>query len=202
MDAPRKELTVFKKDGSKATLRLGNTDKNKKYSFINRSVDQSIVELDVDTVRKIFRGHDDFKNKKLLKFNPEQVARIKIEYPDKTFELDKKNNQWVLVQPEELDNLKPFIGKDILWTLNNLEYETKLDSKEVPEKAGLEKPRLTLTLQDRSNNILTQLKIGRQVKGQPLLYSQLAGDPALHLIKDRTLSEIPDSLDRFRKNAN
>ena len=81
LDAPRKELTVFKKDGSKATLRLGNTDKNKQYSFINRDVDQSIVELDTDTVRKIFRGHDDFKNKKLLKFDPEQVARIKIEYP-------------------------------------------------------------------------------------------------------------------------
>ena len=108
----------------------------------------------------------------------------------------------MLVQPEELGDLKPFVGKDILWTLNNLEYETKLDFKEVPEETGLEKPRMILTLHDRDNNALGQLKIGRQGKGQPLLYSRLAGDPALYLIKDRTLSEIPDSLDRFRKNAN
>ena len=165
-------------------------------------MDQSIFELDTGTVVKLFRSRDDFKDKKLLKFDPEQVARIKIEYPDKTFELDKQDNQWVLVQPEELDDLKPFVGKDILWTLNNLEYEAKLNSKEIAEETGLEKPRLTLTLRDQKNKTLGQLKIGRQVKSQPLLYSQLAGDPTLYHIKDRTLSEIPDSLDRFRKNEN
>jgi hypothetical protein len=40
------------------------------------------------------------------------------------------------------------------------------------------------------------------VKGTSLLYSQLTGDPALYPIKDHTLSEIPDTLDRFRKNEN
>jgi hypothetical protein len=202
LDAPQKELTVFKKDGTKATLRLGNTNKDQQHSFVSRSVDQSIVELDTDTVIKIFRFHSEFKDKRLLKFDPEQVARIQIEYPDKTFELDKQDNQWVLVQPEKLDDLKPFVGKDILWTLNNLEYDAKLNSKEVGEKTGLEKPRLTLTLRDRNNNSLGQLIIGQPVKDQSLLYSQLAGDPTLYHIKDRTLSEIPDTLDRFRKNEN
>ncbi len=201
LDAPQKELSIFKKDGSKATLQLGNTGKNQQYSFVTRSVDQSVFELDAKTVSKIFRPRGDFKDKKLLKFDPERVARILIEYPDKTFELDKQDNQWVLIQPEELDDLKPFVGKDVLWTLNNLEYVTKLNSKEVAEETGLEKSRLTLTLRDRDNHSLGQLKIGQPVKGQPLLYSQLAGDPALYQIRDRTLSEIPDSLDRFRKNA-
>jgi len=202
LDAPQKELTVFKKDGTKATLRLGNTNKDQQHSFVSRSVDQSIVELDTDTVIKIFRSHSEFKDKRLLKFDPEQVARIQIEYPDKTFELDKQDNQWVLVQPEKLDDLKPFVGKDILWTLNNLEYDAKLNSKDVGEKTGLEKPRLTLILRDRNNNSLGHLIIGQPVKDQSLLYSQLAGDPTLYHIKDRTLSEIPDTLDRFRKNEN
>ncbi len=202
LDAPQKELILFKKDGSQETLQLGNTGKNKQLSFVTRSVDQSIFELDTDTVRKVFRSRDDFKDKKLLKFDPEQVARIQIKYPDKTFELDKQDHQWVLIKPEELDDLKPFVGKDILWTLNNLEYDAKLDSRDVAEKTGLEKPRVTLTLLDNHNNSLGQLKIGQQVKDTSLLYSQLTGDPALYHIKDRTLSEIPDSLDRFRKNEN
>jgi hypothetical protein len=202
LDAPQKELTLFKKDGSQETLQLGNTGKNKQLSFVTRSVDQSIFELDTDTVRKVFRSRDDFKDKKLLKFDPEQVARIQIKYPDKTFELDKQDHQWVLIKPEELDDLKPFVGKDILWTLNNLEYDAKLDSRDVAEKTGLEKPRVTLTLLDNHNNSLGQLKIGQQVKDTSLLYSQLTGDPALYHIKDRTLSEIPDNLDRFRKNEN
>jgi Domain of unknown function (DUF4340) len=200
LDTPQKEMTIFKKDGSEITLRLGNSGKDKQHSFVTRSVDQSIVELDTETVKKIFRSRDEFKDKKLLKFDPEQVTRIKIEYPDKTFELEKLDNQWVLVKPEKLDDLKPFVGKDILWTLNNLEYETKLYSKEVTEETGLEKPRLILTLSDRENHSLGQLKIGQRMKNQPLLYSQLAGDPALYPIKDRTLSEIPSTLDRFRKN--
>ena len=202
LHAPQKELTLFKKDGSQETLQLGNTDKNKQHSFVTRSVDQSIFELDTDTVRKVFRSRDDFKDKKLLKFDPEQVARIQIKYPDKTFELDKQDNQWVLIKPEKLDDLKPFVGKDILWTLNNLEYETHLNSIEVAEETGLEKPHLTLTLLDSNGNSLGQLKIGQQVKDTPLLYSQLTGDATLYRIKDRALSEIPNSLDHFRKNEN
>jgi len=101
-----------------------------------------------------------------------------------------------------MDNLKPFVGKDILWTLNNLEYETRLNPTEVTEDTGLRKPRLTLTLLDRNNNSLGQLKIGQQAKGTLLLYSQLTGDPTLYPVKDRTLSEIPDSLDHFRNNEN
>lgn len=202
LHAPQKELTLFKKDGSQETLQLGNTDKNKQHSFVTRSVDQSIFELDTDTVRKVFRSRDDFKDKKLLKFDPEQVARIQIKYPDKTFELDKQDNQWVLIKPEKLDDLKPFVGKDILWTLNNLEYETHLNSIEVAEETGLEKPHLTLTLLDSNGNSLGQLKIGQEVKDTPLLYSQLTGDATLYRIKDRALSEIPNSLDHFRKNEN
>ena len=202
LDTPRKELVIFKKDGSKTTLRLGNSDKDKNKFYVLRSVDQSIIELNADTANKIFRGLDDFKSKKLMKFDPEQVARIKIEYSDKTFELNKKEDQWVLVQPEEKGDLKPFVGKDILWTLTNLEYESKLSAKEVIEDTGLEKPQLTLTLKDRTNNSLGQLKIGGPVKDRPLLYSQLADDPTLYSIKDRTLSEIPDTLDRFLKNSN
>ena len=202
LHAPQKELTLFKKDGSQETLQLGNTDKNKQHSFVTRSVDQSIFELDTDTVRKVFRSRDDFKDKKLLKFDPEQVARIQIKYPDKTFELDKQDNQWVLIKPEKLDDLKPFVGKDILWTLNNLEYETHLNSTAVAEETGLEKPRLILTLLDSNGNSLGQLKIGQEVKDTPLLYSQLTGDATLYRIKDRALSEIPNSLDHFRKNEN
>jgi hypothetical protein len=66
----------------------------------------------------------------------------------------------------------------------------------------LEKPRLTLTLLDSNNNSLGQLKIGQPVKNTSLLYSQLTGNPTLHPIKDHALSEIPDSLDHFRKNEN
>ena len=202
LDTPQRELTLFKKDGSQETLQLGNTDKNKQHSFVTRNVDQSIFELDTDTVKKVFRSRDDFKDKKLLKFDPEQVARIQIKYPDKTFQLDKQDKQWVLTQPEKTDDLKPFVGKDILWTLNNLEYETHLNSTEVTEETGLEKPQLTLTLFDSNHNSLGQLKIGQQAKGTLLLYSQLTGDPALYPIKDRALSEIPSSLDHFRKNEN
>jgi len=202
LDTPQKEIAIFKKDGSEIKLQLGNSGKDKQHSFVTRSVDQSIVELNTETVRKIFRSRDEFKDKKLLKFDPEQVAHIKIEYPDKTFELDKQDNQWVLVKPEKLDDLKPFVGKDILWTLNNLEYETKLNPKEVTEATGLEKPHLVLTLSDRENHSLGQLTIGQRMKNQPLLYSQLAGNPALYPIKDHTLSEIPNTLDRFQKKEN
>ncbi|MDH5763669.1 MAG: DUF4340 domain-containing protein [Nitrospinota bacterium] len=200
LDNPQRTLIVFTKDGKQESLSLGNPAKDNRHFFVTRSRDQTIFKLDADTVKKIFRSRKDFKDKKLLKFKAEQVARIRMEYPDKTFELEKRDNQWVLVQPEKLDDLKPFVGKDILWTLNNLEYETKLNPEEAEEATGLGQPRLILTLQDQDNKSIGSLKIGQPVKDRPLLYSQLIGDPTLYHIKDRTLSEIPDRMDRFRKN--
>jgi hypothetical protein len=152
-------------------------------------------------VKKIFRPRNDFKDKKLFKFDPEQVARIGIQSPDQTFELNRRDKKWVLVKPQAIDDLKPFVGKDILWTLSNLEYEATVPPKEA-EETGLEKPRLTVALHDRQNQSLGQIIIGHQVPGQPLRYSRLAGDPTLYHIKDRTLGEIPDRLDRFQKNEN
>jgi hypothetical protein len=200
LDAPQRTLIVFTQDGKQESLSLGNPAKDNRHFFVTRSRDQTIFKLDAETVKKIFRSRKDFKDKKLLKFKAEQVARIRMEYPDKTFELEKRDNQWVLIQPEKLGDLKPFVGKDILWTLNNLEYETKLNPEEAGEATGLDQPRLTLTLQDQDNKSIGSLKIGQPVKDRPLLYSQLAGDPALYHIKDRTLNEIPDRMDRFRKN--
>ncbi len=200
LDAPRNTLTVFKSDGTKETLQLGNPDRGKKHYFAARSGDRTVFKLDAETVEKIFRARIDFTDKKLLKFEPEQVARIEIETPEKTFELSKNDNQWVLVKPEKIDDIKPFVGKDILWTLNNLEYEAKMDSNNISGETGLEKPRLVITLHDQKNQPLGQIKIGKPVKDHPLLYSSLPGDPALYHIKDRTLGEIPDTLDRFRKN--
>lgn len=201
LDDPRKSLTVFNQDGSRETLLLGNPDKNQRHYFVTRSADTSVFTLEAATVEKIFRSQNDFKDKRLLKFDPEQVARIGIEAPDQTFELDRQDKKWVLIQPRALDDLKPFVGKDILWTLSNLEYEAKLNANEVAVDTGLEKPRLTITLRDGQNRSLGTLKIGGPVKGQPLLYSQLTGDPALYHIKDRTLGEIPARLDRFQKKT-
>ena len=202
LNDPRKELTVFKEDGSKITLQLGNNNKDKNYYFVARNTDQTIFDLDAETVKKVFRSPDDFKDKKLLKFDPEQVSRIRLIYPDKSFELSKRDNQWMLIQPEELEDIKPFVAKDILWTLSNLEYETRPNSRQIQKETGLGKPRLILSLHDRDQNILGQIKIGQPAKDQSLIYSQVTGDPTLYPIKDRILGEIPDSLDRFRKKPN
>lgn len=202
LDAPKQSLTVFKQDGSRETLHLGNPDKSQRHYFATRSTDQTIFQLDAATVKKIFRSRKDFKDKKLLKFDPEQVARIGIQTPDRTFELNKRDNQWVLVQPEKIDDIKPFVGKDILWTLNNLEYENKLNEAVSTEKTGLEHPQLTITLKDQDRKELCQIKIGNPLEEQSLLFSRLTGDPALYQIKDRILGEIPATLEQFRKKEN
>ena len=201
LHAPQKTLTVFHKDGSRETLQLGNPNKDQQHYFATRNADASVFTLDAATVKKIFRPRNDYKDKKLFKFDPEQVARISIQSPDQTFELNRRDKKWVLVKPQAIDDLKPFVGKDILWTLSNLEYEATVPPKEA-EETGLEKPRLTVALHDRQNQSLGQIIIGHQVPGQPLRYSRLAGDPTLYHIKDRTLGEIPDRLNRFQKNEN
>jgi hypothetical protein len=159
-----------------------------------------VFALDSETVEKVFRSLHDLQNKKLLKFKSEDVARILLEYPDKTFELNREGKGWRLDRPEKINSLKVFVGKDILWTLGNLEYVA------APDKSGnstlFNSPKLTIILKNAQNEIITQLTVGEKVPDKPQYFARVEGRDEAYPIQERFLEEIPDDIKRFRpKNS-
>lgn len=200
LDVPQKELRITKNDGSEESILLGRANGSGGQYFASRSRDQTVFLLDAETVNKLFRSANDLQNKQLLQFDKNQVAGIFIETPGKTFELKRTGDEWSLLQPESIKKLDAFIGRDILWTAKNLQYDSLAEPGE-RNQAGLDAPVMTLTLQDAQKQALGKIVVGQPVANADLHYARVDGQSRIYKIKKRFLEEIPDHLDRFKMRA-
>ena len=198
LDKPRREITIDLGKGESVSIKLGNSTSDEKQYFASRSGDGLIFVIDAKSVDKIFRSHHDLKNKKLLSFNSQDVKKILLQYPNKNFELELKDKNWSLLRPEKISNIKPFIGKDILWTLSNLEYDSVLPFSNQSGKTGLSQPQLRVTIYNSDDKELGKVAIGIKAEGQPQHYAKIIGNPKIYLIKERFLDEIPKDLEKFQ----
>ena len=199
LDKPRKEITLDFGEDKTASIKLGNSTSDMKQYFASRSDDGLIFVVDASAIDKIFRSRHDLLYKKLLAFKTPDVKRILLQYPGKKFELQLTGEKWSLLQPEKIDAIKPFIGKDILWTLTNLEYEAVLAPAPEPGVSGLDQPRLSVAIHDAKNEKLAEVIIGNRAEGKPQYYAQVKGNPEIYLIQERFMSEIPSKIGKFQK---
>ncbi|NIQ01273.1 MAG: DUF4340 domain-containing protein, partial [Nitrospinaceae bacterium] len=114
---PSQSLEVSFQDGDSWSLDLGHKTGSGDAYFGRRSGEKIVFKLGKETVEKIFRSLHDLKDKKLLRFDKEQVSRVSVEYPHQTFELIKEGDAWNLRRPEAIEDIEPFLGNDLLWTL-------------------------------------------------------------------------------------
>ena len=151
------------------------------------------------SMETIFRSLNDLKDKTLLEFNKDEVRQIKILKPEQTFVLKKFEKEWNLTQPEKLDAVPDFIGNDILWTLNSLEFESALSTDPGDTTTGLGQPRLAVELLDKKDRVLAHMMVGRAVAKSPdLYYIQTTSNPIIYTVNKRILSEIPGNINKFK----
>ncbi|MFQ5449818.1 MAG: DUF4340 domain-containing protein [Nitrospinaceae bacterium] len=198
LDRPVKELTLHWKKGAPWTLKLGNKSTDGKYYFAGRTGDSTVFMVSGETVSKIFPSLHALKYKKLLSFKSDDVHRILIETPKKTFELRQNKKNWDLLQPEKIKSLKAFQGKDILWTLRNLEYESIVEPPLSDQESGLDNPRLAVSIWKGKNRKIAKILVGNSVKDRSFYYARVEGQPSLYIIKSRFLDEIPRDLKKFK----
>lgn len=196
LDSPQKQLTILTKENKSLVLRVGGQSDDKKLYYAAREGEPTVFTLSTNTVEKIFPSLQDLRNKKLLKFKVDEVAKINIQYPNKTLELSKQGEDWSLLQPEQIKKIKPFVAKDILWALNNLEFDAIENS--VKDEAGLNHPTAQITIADKQNKTMKTLLIGKQTADKSQYYAQVEGIGTIYRIKERFLGEIPNNTKKFK----
>lgn len=194
---PTRVVTVTPQKGDAVSVRLGNPNRKKDLYFAQRTSDGAVFALGQDAVEKLFRSLHDLRNKKLMNVDEQKVAGIVLDYPDRRFELIRKEDAWSLNEPETIEHVPAHVGKGILWTLNNLEFATRVDPENPPEDAGLKTPALNLSVRGKDQKSLARITVGKPA-GDGLHYARVEGRPGLYRIKSRFLDEIPGTLDRFR----
>ncbi|MBT4898666.1 MAG: DUF4340 domain-containing protein, partial [Nitrospina sp.] len=138
LDAPRKSFSLKMKDGKTWTLQLGNETSDGQQVFASRSGESTVFSISKEAVNKLFRSLHDLRNKKLLEFKNDEVNKILIKTSDKLFELRKKESEWHLEKPEQIKT--GHIGRDLIWTLKGLEFNSIVTPPLSENLAGLDAP--------------------------------------------------------------
>jgi hypothetical protein len=197
---PKKKLIVTDKDGKDWSLSLGELTTKKNHHFAQRTGEEAVFTLKTTDVEKIFRSLHDLKDRTLLGFKKEKVERVEVRYPNQTFELKRSGTGWRLTQPERVDPIQGFIGNDILWTLNALEFESVVSSPPGGEVMGFNRPQLRVDLWDKNNQSQGHVEVGNPVPESLGLHYLRVGEKAgTYTIKKRFLDEIPDNINKFKK---
>ncbi|SVB21814.1 uncharacterized protein METZ01_LOCUS174668 [marine metagenome] len=196
---PEKEISLTYKNGKTWTLKLGNQTSNPDHYFAQRTDEKTAFTLKKSSIETIFRSLHDLKDRTVLEFDDNAVREIQINDSKQNFILKKAEDKWKLTQPKPSESIQSFIGKDILWTLNSIEFESALSTDPGNTATGVTKPQVSIKLLDDKGTVLTHMMIGNAVAQSPeLRYLKAAKNPTVYTVKKRFLDELLSNLNRLK----
>ena len=199
-EQPEKEINLTYKNGKTWALKLGNQTSSQDHYFAQRSDDETVFTIQKSSVESIFRSLHDLKDRTVLKFDDDVVREIQIHDSKLTFILKKSTDKWNLTLPKPSDSIQSFIGQDILWTLNSIEFESVLAKDPGNTVTGLTNPKVSVKLLDGKSTILTHLLIGNPVTKLPEVhYLKIAENSNIYTMKNRFLDEILSNLKKLKE---
>ena len=199
-EQPEKEINLTFKNGKTWALKLGNQTSSQDHYFAQRSDDETVFTIQKSSVESIFRSLHDLKDRTVLKFDDDVVREIQIHNSKQTFTLKKSTDKWKLISPKPSDSIQSFIGKDILWTLNSIEFESVFARDPGNTVTGLTNPNVSVKLLDGKSTILTHLLIGNPVAKLPEVhYLKVAESSNVYTMKKRFIDEILSNLKKLKE---
>jgi hypothetical protein len=145
----------------------------------------------------MFRSFHDLRDKKLFKFETEGINKIVIETEQTRFEMQKSGSTWSLLKPEEIQ-IKEFLGKDLLWAMKGMEFDSIIETSPAPESAGLTPPAYKISLWKNESEKFAELQVGA-LDGN-IHYAQIEGQTGYFTVKTKYLDSFPLTLERFKIN--
>ena len=197
---PKKEISLTYKNGKIWALELGDQTSKADHYFAQRSNEETVFTLQKSSIESIFRSLHDLKDRTVLEFDDNVVREIQIQDSKQTFVLKKSTNKWDLTLPEPSNSIQSFIGKDILWTLKSIEFESVLAKDPGNTVTGATKPKVSIKLLDENGTILTHALIGNPVAKSPeVYYLKVSKNSTIYTMKKKFLDEILSNLKKLKE---
>jgi hypothetical protein len=147
------------------------------------SVDGSgkVIELEGSLAEKITATTNDWRDKSLVKINPDEVTQIEIATPQLKMKLeqtDKEPGHWMMLQPEQKRADDSRVDM-LLGALQKAKTERFVEKEKLAEaKKRLEKPDVRLQLWRKNEEQATLLAFARATAGNEWFVSTGSGDAA------------------------
>ena len=197
LDKAQHTFSLTMINGKLIKISFGNSSLEEEKVFAQRNGETTVFLLSKKTTQKLFRSFHELRDKNLFKFKTDDVNKIVIETQKNHFELLKSGNNWSLIKPDEME-IKEFLAKDLLWTMNGMEFESFAETDIVPESAGLTTPTYKISVWKNSTDKIAELQVGNIMTNGQQYFAQIEGKNGYYQIKKKHLAPIPLNLNRFK----
>ena len=154
-EIPKKELTLWYKGKTQPVkLLIGMENPLDNTLFAKREDDKRIVLLAGYLKTNLEKKTSDFRQKDIFRFEPEDVAEIKLKAKDVSWQAQKKDTDWFLESPVRAMAKKSGM-EDVLRALSNLrakEFVSEEKRADEITKFGLQDPEYSVTLRLPAKN--------------------------------------------------
>ncbi len=197
LDKPKRSFSLKTSDGKTITIQFANTNFNGDQVFAKRAGESAVFSIPKETTKKIFRSFHELRDKKLFKFEAEDINKIVIETQQTLFEMQKSGSTWSLLKPEKME-IKNFLGNDLLWAMKGMEFESIVETGIAPESTGLVPVSYKVSLWKTKSEKFAELQVGNLDSNSQQYYAQIEGKKGYYQIKKKYLDSLPRELDKFK----
>jgi hypothetical protein len=197
LNKPKHSFSLKLSDKKSIGVQFGNTNRNGDQVFAKRVGESAVFSVSNKATKKLFRSFYDLRNKKLFRFEAEDINKIVIESKQTLFEMQKSGSTWSLLKPEKIA-IKEFLGNDLLWAMKGMEFESITETGVIPESFGLVPPSYKVSLWKSKSEKFVELRVGNIDPDSQQNYAQVEGKKGYYRIKKKYLDSIPLELSRFK----
>jgi hypothetical protein len=187
------------KDRATKTLLVGRADATKQGVYAMRPGESSVLLLPEELNKALPRNAAALRDKTVLAFDRDKIARIEIDGPKGTVTLARENNQWRITAPEALAADQVEAGA-LIQKLRGLKALAFLSEDGSGIARHLAKPTLRVTVTDQSG-AATTLLLGPSPErrgDQPSAYAAVADRGPLVLVNAAALDDLGRAVDDLR----
>ncbi|MFH1624096.1 MAG: DUF4340 domain-containing protein [Pseudomonadota bacterium] len=200
LQKPAVEVNLWQKgEGKPLRLAISQKGDEKKNLYAKTSTKETIYQLDPSVLKDLTKTPFSLRDKSLLIFKNEEVGKVQLTYPDKTFILKLGPGDWKAIEPE-----KAILNKveviSFLWDIRLLKFKEIVSErmKESPSVYGFDKSEAEIALWNNKDNKIGSIIIGKKMPDKDLLYAKVDFAPTVYGIDTEFLEKLPYSINDFK----
>jgi hypothetical protein len=190
---PEAGSIVFQRAGSEPlALRFGAARDS--VCYVERSDDARISLVDAAVLRIFARTIDQLRNRRLLRFSANDLARITLETRERTVSVHRAGTRWTYANPG-FGEIAEESALRLLETLRSLEADTII-AERVPAAGayGFSQPFVRLVLADAAGDVIDELRVGAPAPGEELRYATSRSAPRLAALGRAAIGALETSV--------
>jgi uncharacterized protein DUF4340 len=190
------------KDRASRTLLVGRVDADKKGLYAMRDGETSVLLLPEEIAKLVPRNVAAIRNKQLVEFDRDRVARIDLESPKGAVTLVREKDRWTITAPHALPADQVEAGA-LLARLRELRAQGFLGDDAVAVARYVPRAAVKVTLTEQGGGATTVLLAPSPERrgGQPSAYAAVADKGPVMLVEAKALDDLGRSVNDLREHT-